>query len=86
MTYGFGPEDATLVMDMLAETVVQAFVGGADAAASDEPDGWQRRRHELIGGLITSTGFLLTLLSARLDRRPPDEPHDHHTAQFAHHH
>ncbi|WP_119730179.1 MFS transporter [Thermomonospora amylolytica] len=39
-----------------------------------------------IGGLITGTGFLLALLSVRLDRNTPDETHDSRTAHLTHHH
>lgn len=49
LDYGFGSQDATLIMDMIAELVVQAFISAAEdeprAQPSPTPHG---RRRELI--------------------------------------
>ncbi|MER5422819.1 TetR/AcrR family transcriptional regulator [Streptosporangium roseum] len=49
LDYGFGGQDATLVMDMIAELVVQAFVSTAEGEPTAQPSAApQARRRALI--------------------------------------
>ncbi|MEU7838889.1 MULTISPECIES: TetR/AcrR family transcriptional regulator [unclassified Nonomuraea] len=47
--FGFSSQDAALIMDMVAELVVQAFIGAAEGEPGTQTSlGRQRRRRELI--------------------------------------
>jgi AcrR family transcriptional regulator len=48
LDYGFDSQDATLIMDMIAELVVQAFIGGTGEARAQASSTPQARRRELI--------------------------------------
>jgi AcrR family transcriptional regulator len=73
LDFGFSAEDATLIMDMVAELVVQAFVGGADDdSGTESPATRQRRRRELIEPRLDSYDHRLRVILAAAVSGPPE--------------
>lgn len=71
--FGFGDQDATLIMDMVAELVVQAFVGAAQSEPGTQAShGRQRRRRELIEPWLDTYDQRLRAVLASSVSGPPE--------------
>ncbi|MGP4104673.1 TetR/AcrR family transcriptional regulator [Nonomuraea sp. KM90] len=83
LEFGFSGQDATLIMDMIAELVVQAFLGGPEGEPTAQQSlNQQARRRELIEPWLDSFDQRLRAVLVTAVTGPPEAWFEHKLELF----